>query len=437
MLKNKYHTRALALICLAAVAGIAQAFGVVDLHTGMAGAGLAVMAMGGEMDVKGVTEALAKVTDQVREHGEKALAEAKKGVDMSTGVKATVDELLVKQSEYVARLDDLEQKAARRSQEQAVGEKSLGAQFVENDAFKKAHESGELRRKGGRVAVDMATKAIVTANTGAGVIADRQPGIITTPQRRLTIRDLIAPGRTASNLITYMKETGFTNSAAPVAENTLKPESTLTLAQSTAPVIKLAHFMKASTEILDDFPALQSYIDERLTYGLKLAEETQMLKGSGVGNNLNGIYTQATAYLAPITLTGNTRIDVLRLALLQAELAEYPSDGIVLHPTDWATIELLKDTQGRYIIGNPQGNLAPSLWGRPVVATQAMTVDTFLVGAFRMGAQVFDRMMASVAVATENENDFIMNLITILIEERLALVVNRPEAFVRGDITPA
>lgn len=437
MLKNKYHTRGLVLLALTAIAGAAQAFGVADLATSGAGLGLAAMALGGEMDVKGVTEALAKVTDQVREHGEKALAEAKKGVDMSTGVKATVDELLVKQSEYVARLDDLEQKAARRSQEQATGEKSLGAQFVENEAFKKAHESGDLRRKGGRVSVDMSVKAIVTSSTGAGVIADRQPGIITTPQRRLTIRDLIAPGRTASNLITYMKETGFTNSAAPVAENTLKPESTLTLAQSTAPVIKLAHFMKASTEILDDFPALQSYIDERLTYGLKLVEETQLLKGSGVGNNLNGIYTQATAYVAPITLSGNTRIDVLRLALLQAELAEYPSDGIVLHPTDWATIELLKDTQGRYIIGNPQGNLAPSLWGRPVVATQAMTVDTFLVGAFRMGAQVFDRMMASVAVATENENDFIMNLITILIEERLALVVNRPEAFVKGDITPA
>ena len=380
---------------------------------------------------------LARIGDQLKEHGEKALAEAKRGITMTEGVKQTVDELLVKQGEQVARLDDLEQKAARRSQEQATGEKSLGAQFVENDAFKKAHESGELRRKGGRVSVDMSVKAIVTSSTGAGVIADRQPGIITQPQRRLTIRDLVAPGRTSSNLITYMKETGFTNNTAPVAEGTLKPESTLTLAQSTAPVIKLAHFMKASTEILDDFPALQSYIDERLTYGLKLVEETQMLKGSGVGNNLNGIYTQATAYVAPITLTGNTRIDVLRLALLQAELAEYPSDGIVLHPTDWATIELLKDTQGRYIIGNPQGNLAPSLWGRPVVATQAMTVDTFLVGAFRMGAQVFDRMMASVAVATENENDFIMNLVTILIEERLALVVNRPEAFVKGDITPA
>lgn len=437
MFKNKYHMRALVLLALAVVGGVAQAMGLVDLTTNAAGMGMAVMAMGGEMDVKGVTEALAKVTDQVREHGEKALAEAKKGVDMSTGVKQTVDELLVKQSEYVARLDDLEQKAARRSHEQATGEKSLGAQFVENDTFKKAHESGDLRRKGGRVSVDISTKAITTTSTGAGVLADRQPGVIPLPQRRLTVRDLIAPGRTSSNLITYMKETLFTNNAAPVAEGARKPESTMTLAQSTAPVIKLAHFMKASTEILDDFPALQSLIDERLRYGLGLVEENQLLNGSGVGNNLNGIYTQATAYVAPVTLSGNTRIDVLRLALLQADLAMYPSDGIVVHPTDWAVIELTKDSTGQYLIGNPQGTLSPTLWGRPVVTTMAMTVDTFLVGAFRMGAQVFDRLLASVAIATENEDDFVNNLITILIEERLALVVNRPAAFVKGDITPA
>ena len=383
-----------------------------------------------EIEVK---QELAKINDQLKAHGEKALAEAHRGIAMTEGVKQTVDEMLIKQVDLQAQVLEMQQKQARRSggdDDQAA--KSLGAQFVGNDAFKKAHESGELRRKGGRISVDIETKAIVTANTGAGVLADRQPGINPIPQRRMTIRDLVAPGRTSSNLITYMKETGFTNNAAPVAEGARKPESTITVAQSTAPVVKLAHFMKASTEILDDFPALQSYIDERLTYGLRLVEETQLLKGSGAGNNLNGIYTQATAYTAPVVLTGTTRIDVLRLALLQAELAEYPSDGIVVHPTDWAVIELLKDTTGRYLIGNPQGTLSPTLWNRPVVTTQAMTINTFLAGAFRMGAQIFDRLLASVAIATENEDDFVNNLVTLLIEERLALVVNRPEAFVKG-----
>ena len=392
-----------------------------------------------DSDPSEVTKALSKITDQVKEAGEKAIAEAKKGIDASAEQKGRIDEMLVKQGELQAQVLELEQKAARRAggEDDADARKSFGQRFVDAEAFKKAHEAGEIRRKGGRVSMEIDSKAINTAATGAAVIADRQAGVIITPERRLTIRDLIAPGSTSSNLITYMKETGFTNAAAPTLEGARKPESTLTYAQSQAPVIKIPHFMKASSEILDDWPALMSMIDQRLMYGLKLVEEAQLLKGSGVGNNLNGIYTQATAYSAPIVLTGNTRIDVLRLALLQAELAEYPSDGIVLHPTDWAAIELLKDTTGQYLIGNPQGTLSPTLWNRPVVSTQAMTLDTFLVGAFRMGAQVFDRKQASITVATENEDDFVNNLITILIEERLALAVYRPEAFVKGDITPA
>jgi HK97 family phage major capsid protein len=166
-------------------------------------------------------------------------------------------------------------------------------------------------------------------------------------------------------------------------------------------------------------------------------EEAQLLKGSGSGNNLNGIYTQATAYSAPIDPPGTeTTIDVIRLMMLQATLALFPPTGIVLHPSDWALIELLKDTLGRYIIGNPQGTIAPTLWGLPVVATQAMTVDTALVGAFKLGAQIFDREDANVVVATENEDDFIRNMVTIRAEERLALAVYRPEAFIKNTNLP-
>ena len=113
-----------------------------------------------------------------------------------------------------------------------------------------------------------------------------------------------------------------------------------------------------------------------------------------------------------------------------------PASGHVLNPIDWAAIETLKDTSGQYIIGNPQGALNPTLWKLPVVETQAITVNKFLTGAFSMGAQLVDRWLSRVEVATENEDDFIKNLVTILAEERLALAVYRPEAFIYGDIEP-
>jgi HK97 family phage major capsid protein len=202
-------------------------------------------------------------------------------------------------------------------------------------------------------------------------------------------------------------------------------------------VVTIAHWIRASRQILDDFAALMSNIDGRLRYGLKLVEENQLLKGSGTGNNLNGIYTQATLYSAPITIPTPTKIDVIRLMILQAELALFPSTGIVLHPSDWAGIQLTKSTIGDYIFSNPQAIATPMLWGLPVVPTQAMTQGTGLTGAFKMGAQVFDREDANVVISTENQDDFIRNMITIRCEERLALAVYRPEAFIKNPALPA
>ena len=124
----------------------------------------------------------------------------------------------------------------------------------------------------------------------------------------------------------------------------------------------------------------------------------------------------------------------MRLALLQVVFAEYPSNGFVLNPIDWAKIELEKDTMGRHIIGNPQSLAQPTLWGIPVVQTQAMTAGSFLTGAFDLGAQIFDRQQSGIAVSTENEDDFVKNLVTILCEERLALAIYRPESFVKGTL---
>jgi len=75
------------------------------------------------------------------------------------------------------------------------------------------------------------------------------------------------------------------------------------------------------------------------------------------------------------------------------------------------------------------------LWGLPVVATQSMDAGDFLTGAFRMGAQGWDREDATVTVSTEDRDNFIKNMVTILCEERVALTVYRPEAFVKGDFT--
>ena len=266
--------------------------------------------------------------------------------------------------------------------------------------------------------------------------AERRPEIVGGAFRRMTIRDLIAGGSTGAAAIEYVRESGFTNAAGAVGEGAAASYSDITMELQTANVRTIAHLFKASRQVLDDLTALQSYIDARAYYGLMLAEETQLLYGSGTGANLQGLITVAQAYVAPAgaTVTNEQRIDRLRLALLQAELAEFPSDGIVLHPTDWALIEMIKDGNGQYIIGKPQDGTTPRLWNRPVVATQAITQNSFLTGAFQLGAQIYDRADAEIIVSTENADDFEKGLVTIRAEERLAFAIYRDEAFVTGDL---
>lgn len=393
-----------------------------------------------ENEYKQVQVDLKTVGDNLKAFAEEAQKTSAAHKAMSEETKANVDKLLITQGELNARLQAAEQALVDANSDKGGNNKpkSMGERVVKSEEFAAAAE--KLARAKGSFSFDV-QGALTSDGASAGDLVDpmRVPGIVMPPEQRLTIRDLLTGGRTASNAIEYVKETGFTNSAAPVSENPSggKPESDLTFDLTSAPVATIAHWIHASKQILADAGMLQAYIDGRLRYGLKLKEEAQLLKGSGIGLNINGIYTQATAYANPgVTVSGeNTAIDRLRLALLQVELAEYAADGIVLNPIDWAAIELAKNANNNYLFANVQGMAQPMLWGRKVVTTQSMDANDFLVGSFMMGAQLWDREDANVVISTEDRDNFIKNMVTILCEERVGLTVYRPESFVKGDLT--
>ena len=321
-------------------------------------------------EVKSMLDA---AVDKVKAIAEDALKAAQKGETMSQTAKGDADEALKKMGELDTAFKSLEQKLASGGGV-ADAVKTAGEQFTESEGFKKL---GGVMQKGTAYGHEVKAISSLTSDADGSMGAHIRPDRVvspmaTLPQRRLFIRELLAPGQTNSNLIEYVQETGFVNNAAFVAEMAQKPESTLKSELVDAKVKKIAHLMHASMEILQDVPALASMINQRLGYGLEFVLEGQILNGDGTGSNLNGIMSQATAFAAPegAVVENENQIDRLRLAFLQAALAEYSVDGAILNPIDWANIELLKDTHGRYIIGNPQGTLSPTLWGRSIVPTQ-------------------------------------------------------------------
>lgn len=338
-------------------------------------------------------------------------------------------------AELSDRQRDVEQTLADRNfgRSGSHARDSLGERVVNSAEYKAFGGSNGRGKFSLRI-----NNAITSLSTSAGglIAPDHRPEVVALPRRRLTVRSLLAPGSTNSNSVQYAKQTTRTNNAAVVTEGVKKPESTYAYTQADAPVRTIAHFVKASRQAMDDAPLLASTIDGELRYGLDLTEETQLLFGSGVGQNLNGIVTQATAYETSRDGTGDTWFDTLAHALNQAEVALLPATGIVMNIDDLEALKLIKDSDGRYIGGGPFGPPITMVWGRPVVGTPVMTSGHFLVGAFQDGAQIFDRLEAEVLVSTENEDDFVKNLITVRAEERLAMAVKRPTAFIYGSLPP-
>ncbi|MFB0607300.1 phage major capsid protein, partial [Pseudomonas aeruginosa] len=238
-----------------------------------------------EKQIGELNASLKQVGDQIKAQAEQVNTQIANFGEMNKETRAKVDELLTAQGELQARLSAAEQAMLANEKRDGGEEAPKTAGQMVAESLKEQGVTSSLR---GSHRVSMPRSAITSIDSSGGALVapDRRPGVVAAPQRRLTIRDLVAPGTTESNSVEYVRETGFVNNAAPVSEGTQKPYSDLAFELENAPVRTIAHLFKASRQILDDASALQSYIDARARYGLMLVEEGQLLYGNGTGANL-------------------------------------------------------------------------------------------------------------------------------------------------------
>ena len=336
--------------------------------------------------------------------------------------------------------------------------KTIAELFTESDEFKSLLRSGSATMAApwtieapdlGR----MGTKDVFTASAPVqstlGFGRTQFDPMVPREYRRSRVRDLFPVVQTSANLIDYFRVLGFTanrldtsSSAAAVPERSgnafaLKPQSGLRFESDQAPVRTIAHYEVAHRNVLQDEPALQGTINNELLYGLRLEEDRQILDGDGTGENLLGILNVANIQTpAQSAVAGDTALDAMRRAATLAILAYYEPTGYVVNPLDWEGVELSKDNQERYILAtNVAIGAEARVWRQPVVETPAMPQKTVLTGAWGLGAQLYDRMIANIRIAEQHADFFIRNAVAILAEERLALAVKRPESFVKLTLT--
>jgi HK97 family phage major capsid protein len=318
--------------------------------------------------------------------------------------------------------------------------KSLGQQWVESEAgkfFAQKKHQGTRNWASPQAEVfdpDRVYGTTLTEGTASGgklIIPDYRPGIQPLLFKKLTIRDLLASGTTQSTSIVYMVETSFTNAAATVAEGAAKPESTLVFDQVTDPVVKIAHWIPVTEEMLEDVNQIRSYIDARLRLGVELTEEDQLLNGNGTLPNLRGILNRVGLTPPHVFTAPETAADAIFAQMMAIFYASFVMPtGHVMNPVNWTKIQLGKDTTGNYYGSGPFSSAqAPTLWGLPVDVTPSIVAGTALTGAFATQAQVFTHGGMRLDASNSHQDYFIKNLVAIRAEQREGLAVYRPSAF--------
>jgi HK97 family phage major capsid protein len=306
-----------------------------------------------------------------------------------------------------------------------------------------ADQLATLRANGGNgkasVTVPGEVRALF-ATTNNPVNTPRYPETIIQNDQALQVLDLVDRQPMSGTSIEWVQESTAPNAAAEVAEGSAKPEATFTLTLQTDTAATIAHWVNITRQALDDDSMLRGYVEGRLSYGLMKRLNGQIVSGNGTAPNLRGIlnvsgigtYTAATATEAAVIS--------VRKAKTVAELSEYEPDSVVVNPIDWEAIELSTDTAGMFRVSpNVQSGAPSRIWGLNVVSTTAITGTTFgttggtfLVGAFRAGATLWERNGVDIFITDSHASNFTSNILTLLAELRAALTVWRPKAFVKG-----
>jgi len=350
---------------------------------------------------------------------------------------ADMDGLRAKYADDTAkRLQDLEGKVERGLMMTPARPKSIGQTVIEDAGLLAAIKSG------GRFSVTIGMKGPLARLMQVKDIINLSPlwpqqlDVIAQPPRPpIGVRSLVPQGNTSAGAVEYIEETSFTNNAAVVAEGAAKPKSDKVFTARTSVVRTIAHYFKMSKQTFDDLPFLASQVENNGIWGVQIVEDNQLLNGSGAPPNLQGFNTVATAATAP-TGTDATIVDAIGTAVFELASIGYIADGTVANPADWGAVAMMKNANGNYIFVNPLDYTAGGrLWGTRLVLSSNQAAGTFLVGGFQGNSQILDREDVNVQVATQNEDDFIKNMVTILVEERLALVIYQPKAFLKG-VTP-
>ena len=361
------------------------------------------------------------------------LAEKKQAlIDLEPQLKADeVSEETVAQGEaLVKEIAELEEKCAKAAKAEellnSIGKAEENTSTEENemsqmDEFTTKCAEMTDKKAGARVHFEKAYNSVVTAPQIADV--DRS---IAPVGRRTPAASLFQEAQISGNAITYFLEGAFEtyNNAgiSATSQNNKKPQVSTSFSATTLALSKIAAWLKETDEILNDAPFLASEVQNTLMHQLGKAEDNYVINAIG-----------STVGIGAATYDGTTKTfaDGILDAIMKVKNdSAFDAGVVILNPADIVTLMTAKDQNkqyygGGYFVGayGQGGYGTPSaIWGVPIYASSAVSQGTALVAA-KEAVKTWRKGGMDVAIAAENEDDFLYNRVTLRAEVRLATAV--------------
>jgi HK97 family phage major capsid protein len=337
------------------------------------------------------------------------------------GLKKVDDKFTGQIETLKSQVIDLAQKGQFLTTETTGPSANVAGQFLKSAQLAAMLEGAPST---GRVELKGATasqKAAITSST-YNLQPARDSGLYNNPQRPLTLLESIASLKVTAGSFEYVRLNGYTNAAAvQVAEGDEKAEASMASQLVTANISTIAHWTRASLQVLSDGPALYQQLENLLSYGVRAKLENELINGPGGTGRIHGLVPQATAF-APTA--GAKAADAIGQAKTALEAAGWVPSLIVMSPADWFAIasERADSGDGQYVLGSPRDPSGPSLWGVPVVTTPSIATGTTLV-MDAVQVALLDRESVTVMASRDDGTNFTTNMVTLLAEMRAGLAV--------------
>lgn len=334
------------------------------------------------------------------------------------------------------------QKAGEHRETVEVREaRTIADRLLQSEEYRALRESGRLESQ--RTRIDTAPVEVATrdefiaglrmrvvdnsAGSGGGLIwSDRKGIVVPIAERSVRLLDVITIGTTDSDTVEWAVETTNEHAAAETAYGVDAPEASYGWDKRSTTVRRIPHFIAATKGALADGGQLRTLLNTKLAKGVRLRHESQVLKGDGTGDNLEGILEYDILEQAVGT---DSRFDAVHKALTKVRVAmeDNAASVIGLHPYDYERIVLEKDNDGNY--SNRRGAVElSSIWGLTPVVSTLFDEGSPLVGDYSQ-AMLWVREGISLAMSDSHADFFRKGLVAIVAESRVAFAVLDANAF--------